>query len=38
MGRRIDVLQAHLDALREEEASVRAVVAIAPDEVDGKLV
>ena len=38
MRRRIDVLQAHLDALRHEEASVRAAAAISPDEVDGKLV
>jgi hypothetical protein len=38
MGRRIDILQAHLDALRQEEASVRAAAAIAPDEVDGMLV
>ena len=38
IGRRIDVLQAHLDALREQEASVRSATSHAPDEVEGKLV
>lgn len=38
LGRRIDVLQAHLDALREQEASVRSAASHAPDEVEGKLV
>ena len=38
LGRRIDVLQAHLDALREQEASLRSAASHAPDEVEGKLV
>jgi hypothetical protein len=38
IGRRIDALQAHLDALREQEASVRSAATHAPGEVEGKLV
>lgn len=38
IGRRIDMLQAHLDALREEEASARSAASHAPDEVEGKLI
>ena len=36
IGRRIEMLQAHLDALREEEASARS--GHAPEEAEGKLV
>jgi hypothetical protein len=38
IGRRIDTLQGHIDALRDEEASVRSAASHAPDEVEGKLV
>jgi hypothetical protein len=38
IGRRIDVLQAHLDALREQEASARSAANHGPDELEGKLV
>jgi hypothetical protein len=37
IGRRIDMLQAHVDALREQEASVRSAASLAPEEVEGKL-
>jgi chromosome segregation ATPase len=38
IGRRIDVLQWHLKALREQESAVRSAGSHAADEVEGKLV